>query len=354
MVISRNNLIVFLAVMAFLMITSGCARQALEPDVEIEPARLAMFKPLPAFAPVEAGSAEERQIALGRMLYFDPRLSRNQQISCNTCHQLNRYGVDNEPTSPGHQGERGTRNSPSVFNAGFHFVQFWDGRAKNLAEQAKGPILNPVEMAMPSAEQVVAVLKTIPGYAEEFRAAFPREKNPLSYDNVAKAIGVFEERLVTPAPWDRFLRGDQNALDHRAKAGFLVFTEAGCQACHAGALLGGNLYQKLGSVVPYPDQSDAGRFEFTKEEADRMFFKVPSLRNIEKTGPYYHNGKVATLEEAIRLMGKHQLGRELSGEQVDSIAHWMKSLTGEISEEYTREPKLPESSAATPKPDPGA
>ncbi|MCC6265109.1 MAG: cytochrome-c peroxidase [Bryobacterales bacterium] len=328
----------------------SCARQAAEPDVEIDPVRLAMFKPLPAFAPVAAGSVEERRISLGRMLYFEPRLSRNQQISCNTCHQLNRYGVDSEPTSPGHDGQRGTRNSPTVFNAGFHFVQFWDGRAKNLAEQAKGPILNPVEMAMPSEGHVVSVLKSIPAYPEEFRAAFPGEKDPLTYDNVAKAIGVFEERLVTPAPWDRFLRGDRNAIDNRAKAGFLEFTQAGCQACHAGALLGGNLYQKLGSVVPYPDQSDAGRFEFTKNEADRMFFKVPSLRNIEKTGPYYHNGQVATVEEAIRLMGKHQLGRELKAEQVGQIAHWLKSLTGEIPEEYTREPKLPDASVTMPKP----
>lgn len=351
--LSQISSIVFSIAVALALMTSGCARQPAEPAVEIEPIQLAMFKPLPVFAPVTPGSVEERQIALGRMLYFEPRLSRNQRISCNTCHQLNRYGVDNEPTSPGHKGERGTRNSPTVFNAGFHFVQFWDGRAKSLAEQAKGPILNPVEMAMPSEDRVVAVLKSIPAYAELFRSAFPKEKDPLTYDNLAKAIGVFEERLVTPAPWDRFLRGDRDALDNRAKAGFLEFTQAGCQACHAGALLGGNLYQKLGSVVPYPDQSDAGRFEFTKEEADRMFFKVPSLRNIEKTGPYYHNGKVATLEEAVQLMGKHQLGRELTPEQIGRITHWMKSLTGEISEEYTREPKLPEASATTPKPDLG-
>lgn len=341
------------SVAALMLMTAGCARQNAEPSVEIDSARLMMFKPLSALAPVAAGSVEERRIELGRLLYFDPRLSRSQQISCNTCHQLNRYGVDNEPTSSGHKGQRGDRNSPTVFNAGFHFVQFWDGRAKNLEEQAKGPVLNPVEMAMPSADHVVAVLKTIPAYPTQFREAFPGEKDPLTYDNVAKAIAAFEDRLVTPAPWDRFLEGDRTALDNQAKAGFLVFTQVGCQACHAGVLLGGNLYQKLGSVVPYPDQSDTGRFEFTKEEADRMYFKVPSLRNIEKTGPYYHNGKVATLEEAIRLMGKHQLGRELTTEQIGQIAHWMKSLTGEIPEEYMREPKLPESSPSTPKPDLG-
>jgi cytochrome c peroxidase len=341
------------SVAVLMLVTTGCARQEAEPAVQIDSARLMMFKPLSALAPVAAGSVEERRIELGRLLYFDPRLSRSQQISCNTCHELNRYAVDNEPTSPGHKGQRGDRNSPTVFNAGFHFVQFWDGRAKNLEEQAKGPVLNPVEMAMPSADQVVAVLKTIPAYPAQFREAFPGEKDPLTYDNVAKAIAAFEDRLVTPAPWDRFLQGDRTALDNQAKAGFLVFTQVGCQACHAGVLLGGNLYQKLGSVVPYPDQSDTGRFEFTKEEADRMYFKVPSLRNIEKTGPYYHNGKVATLDEAIRLMGKHQLGRELTAEQTGQIAHWMKSLTGEIPEEYRREPKLPESSPATPKPDLG-
>lgn len=336
------------AILLSLALAAGCARK--EPAVEIERSQLAMFKAVTAPAILPADSMEGKQIALGRMLYFEPRLSLNQQISCNTCHQLTRYGVDSEPTSPGHKGQRGTRNSPTVFNAGFHFVQFWDGRAKDLAEQAKGPVLNPVEMAMPSEAHVLRVLNSIPAYPALFRDAFPGEKNPLTYDNVAKAIAVFEDRLVTPAPWDRFLKGDRDALDHKAKAGFLAFLDAGCQACHSGRLLGGSLYQKLGAVEPYPDESDPGRYEVTGNEADRMFFKVPTLRNIEKTAPYYHDGSVATLEEAVRLMGKHQLGKELSADQIDLIVYWMKSLTGEISEEYIREPELPESSPSTPKP----
>ncbi|MCZ2155649.1 MAG: cytochrome-c peroxidase [Bryobacterales bacterium] len=336
------------AILLVFMLATGCSQK--EQAVEITSPQLAMFKPVTAPAILPADSVEGKQIALGRMLYYEPRLSLNQQISCNTCHQLSRYGVDNEPTSPGHKGQRGTRNSPTVYNAGFHFVQFWDGRAKDLAEQAKGPVLNPVEMAMPSEAHVLRVLNSIPAYRDAFRDAFPGEANPLTYDNVAKAIAVFEDRLVTPAPWDRFLKGDRDALDDKAKAGFLAFLDAGCQACHSGRLLGGSLYQKLGAVEPYPDEHDTGRFEVTKNQADRMFFKVPSLRNIEKTAPYYHDGSVATLEEAVRLMGKYQLGKQLSAEQVDRIVHWMKSLTGEIPEEYIREPKLPESTASTPKP----
>jgi len=237
-----------------------------------------------------------------------------------------------------------------VYNAAGHFAQFWDGRAADVEEQAKGPVMNPVEMAMPSEKQVVAVLKSMPGYVEAFDKAFPRDKDPVSFNNMAVAIGAFERKLLTPGRWDKFLAGDQTALTAEEKAGFNTFATTGCPTCHIGAYLGGNLYQKLGLMKPYPDQSDLGRYQVTKAESDKMFFKVPSLRNIEKTGPYFHNGKVATLEQAVAEMGEDELGRELSQAEVRSIVTWLKSLTGEVPAEYVKPPALPKSSGRTPKP----
>jgi cytochrome c peroxidase len=288
---------------------------------------------------------------LGRMLYYEPRLSKAQQISCNSCHMLDKYGVDDQPTSDGHKGQKGTRNAPTVYNAAGHFVQFWDGRATDVEEQAKGPVMNPVEMAMTSESDVVAVLKSMPGYVQAFKKAYPEAKDPVTFDNMANAIGSFERKLVTPARWDRFLQGDQAALTPEEKAGFNTYMAAGCQTCHEGAHVGGNLYQKLGLAKSYPDQSDQGRYLVTKREGDRMLFKVPSLRNIEKTAPYFHNGKVATLEQAVTEMADYQLGKRLSDAEVKSIETWLKSLTGDVRADYIKAPDLPKSTAKTPKAD---
>jgi cytochrome c peroxidase len=333
-----------------LIVLAGCGSRTPEP-VQVDAAKLKLFKALPEVVPVKTGSPEAEQVALGRMLYYEPRLSKAHDISCNDCHMLDRYGVDNEPTSEGHKGQKGDRNSPTVYNAALHFVQFWDGRAADVEEQAKGPILNPVEMAMPGEKQVIAVLKSIPEYAVSFKAAFPDQKDPITYDNMAKAIGAFERGLVTPSRWDKFLQGDQTAVTNEEKAGFNAFLEAGCQSCHMGVLVGGNLYQKLGLAKAFPDTSDEGRAKVTKSEGDKFFFKVPSLRNIEKTAPYFHNGKVATLEDATRQMGEYQVGASLTDEQVKSINTWLKSLTGEIPAEYIKKPTLPPSSKTTPKPE---
>jgi cytochrome c peroxidase len=326
----------------------GCGKQ---PSSAIDPAKLQMFAALPESFPAKAGTLAEDQVNLGRMLYYEPRLSKSQKISCNSCHGLATYGVDSQPTSDGHRGQKGDRNSPSVYNAAGHFVQFWDGRAADVEEQAKGPMMNPVEMAMPAEKQVLAVLKSMPEYVAAFKKAFPQDKDPVTFDNAAKAIGAFERKLVTPSRWDKFLKGDQTALTSEEKIGFNGFLAAGCQTCHAGALLGANLYQKLGLVKPYPNQADPGRAKATKSDADRMFFKVPSLRNIEKTGPYFHSGQVATLEQAVKEMTDYQLGKQLSDVEVNSIVTFLKTLTGEIPAEYIREPALPKSTAKTPKPD---
>jgi len=336
-------------VLAGLLATGvGCSRKA-EVSQTIDPARLQMFSPLPKEALPPAGSLADQMISLGRMLYYETRLSTDQRISCNSCHELEKYGVDGQATSDGHKGQRGSRNSPTVYNAAGHVAQFWDGRAATLEDQAKGPVMNPVEMAMPSEKVVVAVLKSMPQYVQAFKAAFPTDKDPVTFDNMARAIGAFERKLITPSRWDKLLEGDQAALAPAEKQGFNTFITAGCQTCHSGALLGASLYQKLGVIKPYPDESDLGRFQLTKSEGDKMVFKVPSLRNIEKTGPYFHNGKVGTLEEAVTRMAEYQVGKKLSDAETQSIVTWLKSLTGEIPAEYVKPPKLPESTAKTPK-----
>ena len=338
---------------AVTLILAACSRQGKEApaQVTVDPVKLQLFQPLPDEIASPANPITEAKVALGRMLYYETRLSKSQQISCNSCHELNNYGADGQPTSDGHKGQRGDRNSPTVYNAAGHFVQFWDGRAADVEAQAKGPVLNPIEMAMRNEKEVVTVLKSMPEYVEGFQRAFPDEKDPVTYDNVARAIGAFERKLVTPSRWDKFLRGDKGALTAEEKTGFNTYMEAGCQACHAGAYLGGNLYQRLGLAKPWPDASDPGREKVTKNVADHLVFKVPSLRNVEKTAPYYHNGKVETLDQAVARMGEYQLGKNLSDIQAKSIVTYLKTLTGDIPVEYIKAPELPKSTAKTPKPD---
>jgi cytochrome c peroxidase len=310
-----------------------------------------IFGELPDEAVSEANPLTEEKITLGRMLYFEPRLSKNHDISCNSCHDVAGFGVDGEPTSEGHKGQRGGRNSPTVYNAALHIAQFWDGRSPDVEDQAKGPVLNPIEMAMPSEEAVVAVLQSIPDYAPLFAAAFPDDADAISYDNMARAIGAFERRLITSDRLDAFVSGQDNALNDEELAGLEEFLDLGCITCHMGPTIGGGTYRKLGLVKPYP-ATDPGRFEVTKDEADRFVFKVPSLRNIAMTGPYFHNGSIATLAEAIRLMASHQLGVEATDEQIARIETFLGTLTGTVDPEYIAAPELPASGPDTPAPDP--
>ena len=315
-------------------------------------AAASQFKPLPPVFESPANPITDEKVALGRMLYFDKRLSKNQDLSCNSCHLLDKYGVDSQVTSLGHKKQRGERNSPTVYNAAGHFAQFWDGRAATVEEQAKGPILNSVEMSMPDATYVESTLRSIPGYVEAFKKAFPGDAQPVNYDNMAKAIGAFERKLVTPSRFDAFLKGDTKTLTPAEKEGMVTFVKTGCTACHMGVNVGGSMYQKLGLITPYPGLRDPGRYNATKNEADRFFFRVPTLRNVEKTAPYLHDGSVKTLDEAIVLMGKYQLGKDLKTTEVKAIATFLKSLTGELPKEYIKPPKLPPSGKDTPKPDP--
>lgn len=310
------------------------------------------FEALPARFDKPGSPATEARIALGRALYYDPRLSKNHDVSCNSCHDLAAYGVDGKPTSTGHRRQHGGRNAPTVYNAGPYVAQFWDGRAADLEEQAKGPVLNPVEMAMPDAGAVTATLRSIPGYAPMFSAAFPGEKNAVTFENAALAIGAFERGLVTPGRFDRFLAGDETALTEAEKAGMVSFRETGCTTCHNGPSVGGTSFQRLGLVTPYPDQHDTGRFGITHLEADRMVFKVPSLRNIDRTAPYFHDGSLTELPTVVRTMARHQLGKELRDDEVDSIVTFLHALTGPLPQDYIGKPELPADGPRTPAADP--
>lgn len=309
------------------------------------------FKPLPKEIPAPSSNPTTPQkVQLGKKLYYDPRLSLSGVISCNTCHNLATYGSDNVETSLGHKFATGGRNAPKVLNAGFHIAQFWDGRAKDLEEQAKGPVLNPLEMAMPNPEIVINRLKTIPEYVEEFKVVFEEDPNPVSYDNVAKAIAAFERILVTPSRVDKFLNGDTSALTKKEKEGLQLFISKGCFSCHNGVAIGGGMYQKFGVVKPYPYQKDLGRYEVTKKEEDKYVFKVPSLRNVTRTYPYFHDGKVWDIKEAVKIMGETQLGVTLTEEEIDKIVAFLDSLTGEIPKDALQLPVLPPSRPDTPKP----
>jgi len=304
-----------------------------EPSRELLKKAKRFFTVLPEAEPF--GSPITR---LGKKLFYEKALSISGELSCNSCHFLDKYGVDNEPTSPGHDNRRGRRNSPTVYNAYFHISQFWDGRAADLKEQAMGPILDPVEMGMPDSVRAVESINELKEYLAFFEEAFPNHETPITYNNIAEAIGEFEKTLSTPAPFDDFLNGDLSALDQDQKDGLELFIKTGCTTCHMGGGLGGNMYQKFGLVKePYweytgSEQQDKGRFDATGNEADKYFFKVPSLRNITKTAPYFHDGSIVDLGKAIDIMAETQLGKKLNEEEIQSIISFLESLTGKIPE----------------------
>ena len=313
------------------------------------------FQPIPENAPAIAGNpGTPEKIALGTMLYFEPRLSGSHAITCNSCHIVGLGGVDGQETSIGHRWQRGGRNAPTVLNAIFNTAQFWDGRAKDLQAQAGGPIANPIEMGSPPGH-AIEQLAGIPGYLEKFQAAFPGESNPMTFENVQKAIAVFEATLITPnAPFDAFLKGDATALTDAQKDGLGLFMDKGCSGCHNGINVGGGMYAPFG-VVERPGSeflpaSDKGRFEVTKTVDDAYVFKVPTLRNIALTAPYFHTGKSWDLRQAVAVMGASQLGIQLTDDEVTKITTFLHSLTGE--QPRVVYPILPPSVAETSRPQP--
>ena len=340
---------------------AASAEEAAEPadaaSTRLQRAR-ALFGTPTAQVTTDDPEIERARVDLGRMLYYEKRLSKNHDLSCNSCHDLKNYGVDVRKqngeriaTSLGHRGAFGDRNSPTTFNAFLHLAQFWDGRAEDVEEQAKGPVLNPVEMAMPDQDHAVRVLRSIPGYRKAFAKAFPDEEQPITYDNFAVAIGAFERKLVTPAPIDDYLEGDPGALNEKQLAGLDSYMER-CAACHMGEGFGGSIYQKLGLLEPY-ETEDKGRFKVTKKEGDEYVFKVPSLRNITETAPYLHDGSIDSLEKMISIMATHQTPQgSLTEKELSQLVSFLESLTGEIPMDYIAEPELPESGEKTPPPDP--
>ena len=331
----------------------GSSAMAAEPNVdELRALANNLFKPIPTADVVikEKGLTPE-QIELGQWLWFEPRLSKSHIITCNTCHSVGTGGADNIPTSVGHGWQHGPRNSPTVLNAVFNIAQFWDGRAADLAEQAKGPVQASVEMnATP--ELVEDTLRSIPAYVEKFAAAFPDQKDPVNFDNMAEALEAFESTLVTPnSRMDQFLLG-KDTLDKQELAGLRLFIDKGCIACHSGVNFGGQNYYPFGLVKrPGADvlpEGDRGRFDVTNTASDEYVFRAAPLRNIALTAPYFHSGEVWSLEEAVALMGTSQLGTELNDEEVTAITAFLHTLTGEQPE--VTYPILPASTADTPRP----
>lgn len=304
-------------------------------EAEIGATARSTFQALPDKADNAENAVTEAKVALGKMLYYDTRLSKEGHQSCNTCHNLATYGVDNKPTSPGDAGNPGPRNSPTVLNAALHSSQFWDGRAKDVEEQAGMPILNPIEMAIPSEKFLTDRLAGVDMYQKMFKEAFPDDAAPISFTNLRLAIAAFERTLLTPSRFDEYLKGNSNALTVAEKKGLKTFLKLSCTTCHMGSLLGGNIFQKFGLYGNYweltgSDPVDEGRSVITGNEAEKYMFKVPSLRNVEQTAPYFHDGSVASLDKAMKIMAKLNLNVELTDEQVADLVTFMKALTGEV------------------------
>jgi cytochrome c peroxidase len=329
-----------------LLFTGLCALMTSAPAQEWEP--LPLQPPIPADNP-----QTPEKIELGKTLFFDPRLSEHGTLSCNSCHNVMAAGDDNRPHSIGMHDARGARGAPTVWNAAYQSVQFWDGRADTLEAQAKGPIVNPIEMGMISADVAIERLKSIPAYLSMFKAAFPGTPDPITIDNVAKAIAAYERTLITPdTPFDRYLKGDKSALTEQQVRGMRTFAELGCTACHSGPNFSGPAMKAgQGFFVKFPSfagskyerqydlLADTGRHAATGQEADKHLWRVPTLRNVALTAPYMHNGQVATLDEAVRVMAATQLNKEIGADQVRDVVAFLTSLNGNFPPQTM--PRLP-------------
>lgn len=311
------------------------------------------WQALPEQAPAPADNpTTPEKVELGRLLYFDPRFSMTGTVSCNSCHNLMLGGDDNRPVSMGVHGKMGGRSAPTVWNAAFASSQFWDGRAATLEDQAKGPVANPVEMGMPDVENAMDRVRAIPGYKPYFVKAFGGD-NPLTVDNAAKAVAAFERTMITPnSPYDRFVKGDKSALSEQQQRGMQLFADTGCVSCHSGPAFNGPAMQAgTGFFMKFPTFADneyvkkyeltrdKGRFDVTHDKADMHLFKVPTLRNVALTAPYFHNGSVKTLDEAVRVMAKTQLNKDLDDAQVGDLVAFLDGLTGEFPQQAL--PRLP-------------
>ncbi len=337
---------------ALCVLSAGSAVASDPVPADLRQTALEIFRPLPSTVPaVRDNRITPEKIALGKALFFDPRMSASGVFSCNSCHNLGTGGDDNLETSIGHGWQKGPRNAPTVLNSVFNVAQFWDGRAEDLKAQAKGPVQAGVEMAN-TPLQVIATLNSMPDYVAWFKAAFPGEADPVTFDNFAKAIEAFEATLVTPAPFDAYLNGDDQAMSDEARKGLALFIDKGCASCHTGINVGGEGYYPFGLVErPGADvlpEGDRGRFAVTNTVDDTYVFRAAPLRNVAQTAPYFHSGKVWDLKEAVTLMGETQLGEELTSEDADLIVAFLHALTGTVPDVVY--PILPAETRSTPQP----
>lgn len=328
------------------------ATSAVAADDDLMKKAQSLFKPIPkTVSEMKGKTFTPLKVELGKMLYFEPRLSASALISCNTCHNVGMGGIDFQETSIGHRWQKGPRNAPTVLNSVFNVAQFWDGRAEDLKQQAKGPVQASVEMNN-TPEMAIKTLKSMPEYVASFENAFPGQADPVTFDNMAEAIEAFEATLLTPdSPFDHFLEGNNDAINETQRDGLKLFMDKGCGACHGGINMGGAAYFPFGLIEKPRAEilaGDTGRYKVTHSKSDEYVFKAPSLRNIELTPPYFHSGKVWSIREAVRIMGTVQLGAVLTNEEVDEIVAFLRTTTGvQPKVEY---PVLPAPTEQTPKP----
>ena len=316
------------------------------PDEDLIARTKAVFGPLPASMPLADNPITPEKVRLGNLLFFESRISVDRTVSCAKCHPPALYAADGLRKASGNHCKENPRNSPTILNAAAQISAHWIGNRMNVEDQARQAVTGPPAFGMPNNEAVEKVLKGMPEYVALFKAAFPGDKDPVTVENFARAVGAFERTLMTPAPFDDFLQGNAKALTDQQKRGLRTFLDTGCMTCHFSPYLGGQMYQKFGVFEPYQKytksaQVDDGRFAVTKNEADKFFFKVPVLRNVAMTPPYFHDGSVDRLAEAVTIMAKVQLARDLPPAQADDIAVFLHALTGKVPDSLLKAPVLP-------------
>ncbi len=344
--LKKKNIFVLNVILLLFMLGSSPLAIAAGADDDLMKRAKEVMGPLPASMPFEQNPITPEKVKLGKILFYESRISIDGTVSCARCHPISLYATDGLRKAIGNNCKENPRNSPTIFNAASQISAHWIGNRTDVEDQARQSVTGPPAFGMPSNEAVEKVLRGMKEYVSLFKAAFPGEKEPVTVANLAKAIGAFERTLMTPAPFDAFVKGNAKALTEQQKKGLKTFFETGCMTCHFSPYVGGQMYQKFGVFEPYWNYTkspkiDEGRFAVTKNEADKYVFKVPVLRNVAETPPYFHDGSVDKLGDAIRIMGKIQLLKDLSTEQVADIMAFFTSLTGQLSDDAMRVPILP-------------